>query len=406
MVSELLREARSRLNFTNDSEYATENSDATFIVVPTPSNPDGSFSTRYIEQAAVPIGRALRRKSSFHVVTVTSTVLPGSMGRVIGPLIEETSGREMGKDFGLCYNPEFIALGDVVRGLLEPDFILIGECNKRSGDVLSGMYRPFCQKNPPIARMSLWNAELAKIALNVYVTAKITFANDLAAICEKMPTGNVDVVCNAMGLDSRIGSKYLMGGLSYGGPCFPRDNRAFSFTAQQLGCRADFSLAIDTLNRHHTDRIVTEVAQRLDSSNDSAVSVLGLTYKPNTDIIEESAAINIVIGLSKLEIRVRVFDPVGMKSAEGFLGQNILRTSTVQDCLHESDFCIIATPLDQFKRLDPSTFLNEMRHAIILDCWRILDEQKFTNQEGVEYLRLGIHGQETEGPEVEVSPMA
>src|SRR5262249_32804959 len=195
------------------------------------------------------IGRALRAKQRFHLVVLTSTVMPGTTGGPVRAALEEASGKRVGQDFGLCYGPEFIALGSVIRDFLNPDFVLIGESDLRSGAMLESLYKEVCENDPPVARMNLVNAEITKLSINSYVTTKISFANMLARICEKLPEADVDVVTAALGLDSRIGTKYLKGAVSYGGPCFPRDNRAFAALARQLDAPADLPEATDPFNR-------------------------------------------------------------------------------------------------------------------------------------------------------------
>src|SRR5205823_399946 len=153
---------------------------------------------------------------------LTSTVLPGSTRYGLLPVLEGASGKRCGRDFGLCYSPEFIALGTVIKDFLRPDFLLIGESDSAAGDQLQDLYRDVCETQPPVARMSWVNAELTKIAVNTYVTMKITFANSLAMLCQRLPGGDIDAVTSALGLDSRIGPRYLKAGLGYGGPCFPR----------------------------------------------------------------------------------------------------------------------------------------------------------------------------------------
>src|SRR5207245_1039686 len=156
-------------------------------------------------------GRALAQKADYHTVVLTSTVLPGASRYGLLPIHERSSGKRCGDDFGFCYSPEFVALGSVIRDFLHPDFLLIGEYDRRSGDELEAHYRDIVVNGAGAARMSVENAELAKISVNAYVTTKITFANMLAEICDRMPGGDVDVVSNAIGLDSRIGRKYLTG---------------------------------------------------------------------------------------------------------------------------------------------------------------------------------------------------
>src|SRR4029079_1144357 len=226
---------RGRLSATRDTPAAVLATDATFIMVPTPSEPDGGFSMKYVLSAAEQIGAALRSKPDCHLVVLSSTVMPGCTGGELLPALEAHSGKKCGRDFGLCYNPEFIALGSVIRDMLNPDMILIGESDPRSGELLEELYKGVCDSNPRIQRMNYVNAELTNLSVNTFVTTKISYANMLAQVCERLPGADADVVTSAIGCDSRIGSKYLKGALGYGGPCFPRDNVAFSALARETG---------------------------------------------------------------------------------------------------------------------------------------------------------------------------
>lgn len=218
-LAELIKEAGSQLTATQNIGEAVEDTETTFIVVGTPSDDSGGFSLEYVLPTCEAIGRALATKKSFHLVVLTSTVMPGSTGGAVAAALERASGKRCGKDFGLCYNPEFIALGTVIRDFYNPDFLLIGESDPRSGELLSGIYKEICKNSPPIARMNFINAEITKLAVNTYITTKISYANMLARLCEKLPEADVNVVTDALGLDTRIGAKYLKGAVSYGGPC-------------------------------------------------------------------------------------------------------------------------------------------------------------------------------------------
>ena len=217
-LGELLAKTHERLSATDDIEAAVRDTNITFIVVSTPSEPNGGFSLRYVDPACEAIGRALARKTEYHVVVLTSTVMPGTTGGHVRELLERVSGKRVGQNFGLCYSPEFIALGSVIRDFLNPDMLLIGESDARAGDFLKSLYADVCENKPAVARMSFVNAEITKLAVNTYVTTKISYANMLARICERLPGANVDVVTTALGNDTRIGAKYLKGALSYGGP--------------------------------------------------------------------------------------------------------------------------------------------------------------------------------------------
>ncbi len=388
-LAELIKSAQGHLSATDDYRHALQNSEISFIVVPTPSEPDGSFSTKYVEIAAENIATELKNKHDFHLVVLTSTVLPGATEGVVKPLLERVSGKKCGKDFGLCYSPEFIALGSVIRDFTHPDVVLIGESDPKSGELLAEIYRNVCENQPPIVRTTIYNAELAKISLNAYITMKITFANTLAEIAEKIPGGDVDVVSQMLGFDSRIGRKYLTGGLAYGGPCFPRDNKAFASVAGRFGCQARLSLATDEANQEQVDRIVRLIEQRLGRMKDKNIAILGLTYKPNTDVVEESASMKIAQALLQKGTKLSVYDPAAMNNAKKVLGEGVKYANSVEECLKETEFCILATPWDEFKNLKPEDFRKSMKKPMLLDCWRIFDRAEFSRK--LEYLAVGLN---------------
>ena len=267
------------LEATTDYGYAMANTDVTFIVVNTPSRADGSFSNEQVESALKGMSPALKEKEN-HLIVVASTVMPGSM-RDFSRLLNMPH-------VGLCYNPSFIAQGNVIRGIQGPDLVLIGESDSRSGGLLEELWSETLRTRVPIVRMGWENAELTKITLNAYITMKISFANNLAEICERLEGGDVDAVTQAIGLDSRISGKYLKGALGYGGPCFPRDSRAFSRAASTLGVEAPIASMVDAVNRRQVERVL-ELVEGLPGEK----VVLGHTYKPGTDIIEESQAAEI-----------------------------------------------------------------------------------------------------------------
>jgi len=388
-LDELMKKTQGRLSATSDYKYAIENSAITFIIVPTPSEQNGGFSTRYAEAAVKEIAANLKHKDSFHTVVLVSTVLPGAIDSVIKPLLEKASGKKCGVDFGLCYSPEFIALGSVIRDFTNPDVVLIGESDQRSGELLSEIYQAACDNNPPIVRTTIYNAELAKISLNAFVTMKISFANTIAELCERIPDGDADAVSKILGFDSRIGRKYLSGGLGFGGPCFPRDNKAFAYFAGTIGCEAKLSQITDEVNKDQTDRISHLVRQKLGAIKGKGVAILGLTYKPDTDVTEESAAVKIAAALAEAGAVVSVYDPAGMDNSKRVLGNSARYVNSAEECLKEAEFCILATPWGEFKSLKPEDFIKNMKRPMLLDCWRIFDHSEFSKK--LEYLAIGLN---------------
>src|SRR5207302_1935428 len=229
-------------------------------------------------RAMQPIAAAVREQGKQgHLFVCSSTTTPGALDQVLIPMLEREIGGVCGRDFGVCYNPEFIALGNVIAGLLEPDLVLIGESDPASGAALEHLYKQYNRNSPRIARMSIVSAELTKISVNSYITMKISFTNQLRMIAEQFPKANIHAILEAIGSDSRIGQKYLRAGLSYGGPCFPRDNRLLVYAARQTGLEAPLAEASDRVNERTKEELVEKV-QEMARPGD-IVAGLGVTYK-------------------------------------------------------------------------------------------------------------------------------
>jgi UDPglucose 6-dehydrogenase len=389
-LQDLVTASHERLSATTDLA-AVAGAEVSILLVPTPSDDRGAFSNDHVLTAVDEIGRALAERDDYHVVVVASTVMPGSCDAEIRPALERASGRRVGETLGLCYSPEFIALGNVIRDMLEPDMVLIGESDPRAGDVLEQLYARVCENDPPLRRMSLVNAEMTKIAVNTYVTMKISYANSLAEMCERLPGADVEAVTDALGLDTRIGAKYLRGAISYGGPCFPRDNKAFSVLARDLGAEPLLAEATDAVNIAQTDRLARVVQSRLEAGN--TVGILGLAYKPNTGVIDESPGIALARLLGNAGYEVRVYDPVATEAALDALEGLAQGSSSVAELLAQSDVAVIATPWPEFAVLPTEALEPEGRSTVVIDCWRLLPEEASGGP--IKVVRLGRALEET-----------
>ena len=388
-LRELILDVGDKLQVTDDYNLIKD-TDATFIIVPTPSGDDHRFSNDYVLSALRKLGRVLKNKDGYHLVALTSTVMPGSMERELNPELEEASGKKCGVDFGFCYSPEFVALGSVVDGMERPDVVLIGESDEQAGNMLAGIYTETCTNDPPICKMSWWNAEVSKLMLNVFVTTKISLANTFSQVCEKIPGGNIDAVTDFLGYDKRIGHKYLKGGLGFGGPCFCRDGRAFMKMADELNMVAPIQQVTDFFNKKYDFRIAERAMSIVGYPLfKKRVAILGATYKPDTDVIEESAAVKIANYLVDKKVEVKMYDPAGLKYVLREYGGTIICSESIEECLRDADLCIVATQWDEFKNLTPQTF-NIMKQPRVLDCWRILDK-KVLEEAGVDYYAVGIN---------------
>ncbi len=306
LLAETIAAGRARLRATLDPREAAA-TDATFFIPPSPSLPDGSFSNEFLLRAMQPVAKAVRQAAKRgHLFVCSSTTTPGAGEWVLIPMLEKETGWVCGRDFGYCYNPEFIALGNVVKGLLEPDLVLIGESDPGSGAALESLYRQYNTNRPRIARMSVISGELAKISVNSFITMKISFTNQLRAIAERFPKADIHAVLEAIGSDSRINHKYLRAGLSFGGPCFPRDNRLLAYAARQVGVAAPLAEATDTVNELTKQALLAQVKGRIRQTD--TIAVLGVAYKPDTYITEESAGLFLAQHLKREGYRVLVHD--------------------------------------------------------------------------------------------------
>jgi len=382
-LEETIAAFKERLRATLSHREAILNSNVSFVIVPTPSDERGAFSLQYAAWAFREIGRALAEKEEYHLVVLTSTVLPGSTRFGLLPILEQESGKTAGRDFGLCYSPEFIALGSVIHDFLNPDFTLVGEIDERSGSLLEESYAAIMENHPPCKRMSIENAELTKIAVNTFVTNKITFANMLAEICQLLPGGDVDAITDAMGTDRRIGSRYLKGAIGYGGPCFPRDNVAFGYIAHALGIQADLAETTDRMNRALPAKIVERLRPIIHKG--TTVAILGLAYKPFSHVIEESQGIHLAKALSNIGARVIAYDPLAGDGAKTVLAYHALVLDSLENGLREADVVVITTPDPIFQALKSTDF---KKNATIFDFWRILDSE-LAGKPGIHYIPAG-----------------
>ena len=386
-LQEFITRNHARIRATHDWNDAICTTEITCVIVPTPSEPNGEFSLKYALAAAEQIGRALRKKRGYHVVCLTSTVLPGATEARFIPSLEKAAGRKSGRTFGISYNPEFIALGSVIHDLLHPDFVLIGEHEQKTGAILESFYRKLVAPGTPIRRMTIVNAEITKIALNTFITTKISYANMLAEVCEHIPGANVDEVTGALGCDSRIGARYLRGGLGYAGPCFPRDNRAFTFAAKQYGANLPLAEATELVNRHQIDRMLSLISSIRRKGD--YIGILGLSYKPDSSVIDESPGVLLATLLSSQGAKVLAYDPLAVPNARRAIDHSVTFATSAKECARHSDVLVILTPWPEFGALVPTDLKRSLRRPRVIDCWRMLSAKNFSAS--ADYIAIGVY---------------
>lgn len=373
-LQETIDKASPRLRATDDIREAIADTEISFFVPSTPSLPDGSFANHFvieaIEGAAVAVRQRGRRG---HLFVINSTLTPGTSDTLLKPLLEKILGGQCGRDFGLCYNPEFIALGDVIKGILQPDFVLIGESDAASGAALEQVYKQLCTNSPAVERMSNINAELAKISLNCAVTMKISFVNQLSGVCARIPGADPGVILQAIGKDRRIGLEYLKPGLGFGGPCFPRDNRLFQYVADSVGADAALSRATDTINESVNQRLLCTV--RAHCPEGESVGVLGLAYKPFTAVVERSPGLWLCQQLAEHNRKVMAHDYLAGANALSALPEGRVRIYNDAEELLQSGcrVLVIACPWPDYKSLLGSNLDKLSREdTAIVDPWLLL----------------------------------
>src|SRR3990170_1941153 len=286
---------KNLLKCTLNLEETILNSDITFIAVGTPSKPDGSIDLEQIKKTACDIGAILKKKKTYHLVVVKSTVIPGTTENVVKPILEECSNKRCGTDFGLCMNPEFLRQGAAIHDTLNPDRIVIGENDPKSGNTLEALFADFYgEKLPPIVRTNLATAELIKYASNAFLAAKISFINTIGSICEKTPSVDVKKIAEAMGLDKRIGPAFLNAGLGYGGSCFPKDIKALIAYSHSVGYSPKLLEIIEKVNNDQASKIVETCKGFLGNLNSKRIALLGLAFKPETDDMREARSVLII----------------------------------------------------------------------------------------------------------------
>ncbi|MFH1036853.1 MAG: nucleotide sugar dehydrogenase [Patescibacteria group bacterium] len=385
-LQEFITKYRKNFRATADIQKAITETDITVILVATPSDPDGNFSNKYVESALKSLAKSLKKsRKEYHLFVISSTVMPGSINKRLIPIIEKYSGRKLNVGFGVGHVPDFVALGSVIRDFLNPDLVIIGESDKFAGDQISGVYGKLYENEPAVTRMPLASAEIAKVALNAYITTKISFANMLANICEKIPGADVDLITKGIGADRRISPYYFKGGLSFGGTCFPRDTKSFMRFAGEKKSDAGLIKEVEKINRFQDDHLADLVLRNLPKNR--RVSVLGLSFKPNTPVIIESPAIKLIKFLLTKGVKVTAYDSLAKESVKEIFKDKIEYADSLKECLSRSDLWVITLPSEEFKSADYKKITK--KPVVIIDCWRILKPNRLPKN--VKHIKWGYY---------------
>ena len=356
--------AAGRLSFTTDLTAAVDGADAVFVAVGTPSRRgDGEADLTYVYEAAREIARALNG----YTVLVTKSTVPVGTGREVERVVREARPEA---NFDVASNPEFLREGSAINDFMRPDRVVIGAESPRAADVLRALYRPLYLIETPIIFTSLETAELIKYAANTFLATKITFINEMADLCEKLGA-DVHDVARGIGLDGRIGRKFLHAGPGYGGSCFPKDTLALVNTARRVGAPTQIVETVVSVNDERKKRMAEKIVDACGGSVDGkTIAVLGLTFKPNTDDMRESASLVIVPALRDAGATVRVFDPQGMAEARTLM-DGIDWCEDAYATMQDADALVILTEWNEFRALDLKRAKGLLRSPLMIDLRNI-----------------------------------
>ena len=381
MLTEIKEQKPELLRCLTDPIQSVLDTDISMITQGTPMRADNSIDLSYIESTAKEIGEALKKSDKYHLVVVRSTVVPGTSRNLVGKTITEVSGKEPGKDFGLCMQPEFLAEGRSLEDTLYPDRIIIGSIDKRSGDMLQEFYEYFYGehlKNCPIKRMNLESAELVKYGNNCLLSTKISYANEFANLAELVPNVDVVQVMEGIGLDYRINHRFLGPGVGFGGACFHKDVNAITKWSRSKGYISKILEAVLERNDLRAIRIVDIAEGLIGKLDGKKVTLLGLSFKPGTDDMREAPSIRVINELKRRNVTDIIgYDPKAKESAEEAIGDKIKYANTIEEALKDSECALLITDWDEFKKLTPEDFKKNMKIANLIDGRRIFDYDVF-----------------------------
>ena len=372
--------AAGRLHFTTETKSAVEDALVVFLAVGTPPKTDGTPDMSYYRQAAADIAGAING----YKVLVTKSTVPVGTGKWLREFV--TTGLAVETDFGVASNPEFLREGAAIEDFMRPDRVVVGSNEERAIEVMRDLYRPLSLIETPIVITSLEAAELIKYAANAFLATKITFINEIANLCDAIGC-DVHDVARGMGMDNRIGRKFLHAGPGYGGSCFPKDTRALTTVGDSFGVETRIVDAVVEANEYQRSAMISKIEKLVGDLNGKTIGVLGLSFKPETDDMRESPATDIINEMTKRGARVKAFDPVAMAEAHHYL-PDIDYAADEYDAIEGADALVIITEWNQFRALDMERVKSLLKSPCIADLRNIYEPDDMRGM-GFEYVGVG-----------------
>ena len=370
-----------RLHFTTEIKKAVEAAQVVFLAVGTPPKEDGSPDMSFYQQAAKDVAQAMNG----YKVLVTKSTVPIGTGEWLRQFVKENRTTET--DFGVASNPEFLREGAAIDDFMRPDRVVIGSNETKAIDIMKELYRPLYLIETPIVITSLEAAELIKYAANAFLATKITFINEVANLCDAIGC-DVHDVARGMGMDNRIGRKFLHPGPGYGGSCFPKDTRALTTVADQFGVETRIVDAVIEANERQRDAMLSKIEKLVGDLNGKKIGVLGLSFKPETDDMRESPAVDVIKMMQAKGAKICAFDPVAMEEARHCLDSNVEFADDEYGAISGADALVIITEWNQFRALDMERVKTMLKSPKIADL-RNIYEPRDMRQMGFDYVGVG-----------------
>jgi len=383
-LKDIVERSRSegRLKFSIDYKSAVEFADIIFICVGTPRDKDGKADLAYVFDAA----KSIARNMNDYKIIVDKSTVPPLTGDAVNKVVKDNLKKDV--EFDIVSNPEFLQQGKAINDFRNPDRIVIGVESERAKAIMEDLYKPIQRIDVPIMITDIRTAEMIKYAANGMLATRISFMNDIANLSERIGA-DVTKIAKGIGMDKRIGSKFLHAGTGYGGSCFPKDIKAIIHIGKEYGSHMKVMEAVDKVNEFQKTSLFPKIENLVDIE-DSTIAVLGLSFKPKTDDIREAPAIELIKKLSEKGAKIQVYDPVAIDNARKALTavDNIIYFNTPFEAVHNADAAVIMTEWDQFRQIDLEAVKKLMKTPNIIDGRNIYEPEKMKNL-GFNYISVG-----------------
>ena len=373
-----------RLHFTTDLITCLDNVEVVFSAVGTPPDEDGSADLQYVLEVARTFGRNIKK---YTILVTKSTVPVGSAKKVKAVIEEELTERGEQIDFEVASNPEFLKEGAAIKDFMSPDRVVVGVESDRAKKVMERLYRPFQMSNYRLYFMDIPSAEMTKYAANAMLATRISFMNDIANLCD-LVGANVDMVRKGIGVDTRIGSKFLYPGCGYGGSCFPKDVKALARTAREYGYTMGVIEAVEAVNERQKEIVVKKLQDKLGTLRGKTIALWGLAFKPETDDMREAPALVVIEKLLEAGASVKVYDPVAMDECRRRIGDRVVYCKDMYDVVIDADALAVLTEWKEFRIPSWSVIKRVMKQPVLVDGRNIYSKDEVI-AEGSEYAAIG-----------------